>query len=640
MSVKDLVYTNENCTGCNKCVRACPTLVSNVALDGKVQVNNDNCVVCGDCVQACTHDAREFQDDTKQFFTDLESGRKISVIVAPAFLANYPKEYKRVLGYLKAKGVNHIYSVSFGADITTWGYLKYITEHHLIGGISQPCPAIVDYIEKYIPELIPKLVPVQSPMMCMAIFIKKYLNISDDLAFISPCIAKKMEIEDANNHGYVKYNVTFAKLMKQIGTSYTSSPEYTDELEYGLGALYPMPGGLKENIEHFLGKSKIVLQVEGEKEAYEYLQEYQKRVENKAELPFMVDILNCAKGCIYGTATEPKRNTDDVRLTLLKLRAAEKSDVHNVRLKKVEKSPWSERIAPSKRLKNLMEAFEKLQLSDFVRAYDTNKAVTVKMPTQKELDEILQDMYKDTPQKQNINCSACGYQTCKDMAAAIYNGVNVKENCIYYIKDVAERKTLQVERANETQKQEHALRTDKIESIKGQFEILTSAVAELNDANEASANEATDLANQLQDIANSCHELEESLNSIIQFIEIYKNTSENIVGIANKTNLLSLNASIEAARAGEQGRGFAVVAEEIRNLSLSIKTLIASNNKQAEETIPKVDGSIQSIKQLIEHVNYMSGRVATIAANTEEISAQNTNMQAMADEMKDKVEDI
>lgn len=116
--------------------------------------------------------------------------------------------------------------------------------------------------------------------------------------------------------------------------------------------------------------------------------------------------------------------------------------------------------------------------------------------------------------------------------------------------------------------------------------------------------------------------------------------SEGILEIASQTNLLALNASIEAARAGEQGRGFAVVAEEIRNLSLSIKTLIASNNKQAEETIPKVDGSIQSIKQLIEHVNYMSGRVATIAANTEEISAQNTNMQAMADEMKDKVEDI
>ena len=37
-------------------------------------------------------------------------------------------------------------SVSFGADITTWGYIKYITENNFYGGISQPCPAVVGYI--------------------------------------------------------------------------------------------------------------------------------------------------------------------------------------------------------------------------------------------------------------------------------------------------------------------------------------------------------------------------------------------------------------------------------------------------------------------------------------------------------------
>ncbi len=636
-----LIYTNESCTGCNKCVRVCPTLVSNIAQEGKIYVNRESCVACGACLEACGHDARDYYDDTEQFFSDLKAGKKLSVIIAPAFLANYPKEYKRVLGYLKSLGVNHIYSVSFGADITTWGYLKYITENHFIGGISQPCPAIVEYVEKYIPELLSRMMPVQSPMMCMAIYIKKYLKISDDLAFISPCIAKKIEISDKNNHGYVKYNVTFLKLMQHIGKNYINSPEYSDELEYGLGSLYPMPGGLRENVEHFLGKGQVVRQVEGEKEAYRFLDGYLKRVKNKAELPLLVDVLNCSKGCIYGPATDPAKNTDDVLLTLCKMRDADHAQIQEKGIfHKKSKSPWVKQGTPKERLANLMDAFKELNLSYFIRKYDTSKALKVKEPSEQELQSIYESMLKTTQLKQNINCGACGYDTCKDMAYAVYNKVNAKENCIHYIKELAENESQKLEKVNKEQSMEHENRMHKIDAIRGQFVTLSNAVAELNDANEASANEATDLAGKLNDISKFCYSLEDSLASILNFIDIYKNTSESIVNIANKTNLLSLNASIEAARAGEQGKGFAVVAEQIRSLSASIKTLIVKDNQQAEETIPMVDESVNAIKELIENINHMSDRIATIAANSEEIAAQTANVQVMADDLRDDVEQI
>ncbi len=640
----ELIYANDNCTGCNKCVRDCPVLIANVATDaGKVTVDSEKCIACGACFDACEHNAREYQDDTKSFFTALEAGKKISVILAPAFLANYPHEYKKVLGYLKEKGVNHIYSVSFGADITTWGYLKYITEHQFLGGISQPCPAVVNYVEKYIPELLPKMMPIHSPMMCMAIYIKKYLKCDDELAFISPCIAKKTEITDPNCHGYVKYNVTFKKLFETIGNKYQGCKEYEDELEYGMGALYPMPGGLRENVEHFLGKEQVVRQVEGEEEAYRYLHEYLERIRTNRRQPFMVDILNCSKGCIYGTATEPERNTDDVMLTLsdMRNRASDRTETKKGLFWKKGKngSPWDDSVPENERLANLMKAFADLDINDFVRKY-TNKNVVIKEPSEHEIQEIFTSMNKMDAASQKINCESCGYSSCRNMAKAIYNHVNVKENCVHYVKSVAENEKEKIQNLMEEEQQKQEIHNQKLAGITEQFVSLSDNIDQLGAANETSANEATTLAQHIQEISNFCQQLNSSLATISDFINIYKASNEDISSIAGQTNLLSLNASIEAARAGEAGRGFAVVASEIRELSDSTKNLIVENDAKAEEIIPKINASIDSIKDLIENINEMNEKVATIAATSEEISSQTSCVQSMADELRDAVENI
>lgn len=639
----ELIYTNDLCTGCNKCVRSCPVLTANVATqEGHVKVDTDKCIACGSCFDACPHGARDYYDDTERFFADLASGKKISVILAPAFLANYPREYQRVLGYLKHKGVNHICSVSFGADITTWGYLKYITEHKFFGGISQPCPAVVTYVEKYIPELIPRLMPVHSPMMCTAIYMKKYMQVTDEIAFISPCIAKKLEITDPNCGGYVSYNVTFEKLMQHIGRDYEGCEPYTDELEYGLGSLYPMPGGLRENVEHFLGKEQIVRQVEGEHEAYEYLRSYAQRIQQNKELPFMVDILNCAKGCLYGTATDPERGTDDVMLTIAKLRSSKTSgeqEKGRFGKKSKSKSPWMDSLTPEERLKNFMDAFAKLHIEDFMRKY-TNRKVKIEEPTEQQKNQLFDSMKKDTYEEQHRDCESCGYSSCTNMVRAIHNGVNVRENCVHYVRSMAEDEAKKIAELRDQEREEQEIRQQKILDITDRFITLSDNIAELNTANEESANEATNLAQYIQDISRLCDELNESIRIMSDFISVYKKSNEDISSIAGQTNLLSLNASIEAARAGEHGRGFAVVAEEIRTLSDSTKDLLMQNDQKAEAILPKIAQSMDSIKDLVESMNTMTQKVATIAANTEEISSQTTYVQNMTDEMRDEVKDL
>ena len=83
-----MIYTNEKCIGCNKCIRSCPSVIANVAVEGRIEVNPDVCIACGACFDHCEHGARDFLDDTEAFLADLKAGKKYSVIVAPAFIAN------------------------------------------------------------------------------------------------------------------------------------------------------------------------------------------------------------------------------------------------------------------------------------------------------------------------------------------------------------------------------------------------------------------------------------------------------------------------------------------------------------------------------------------------------------------------
>lgn len=83
-----MIFTNEKCVGCNKCIRTCPVLGANKVHENSIYVDSSKCIECGACFDSCEHGARDYEDDTELFFSELEKGANFSVIVAPAVHVN------------------------------------------------------------------------------------------------------------------------------------------------------------------------------------------------------------------------------------------------------------------------------------------------------------------------------------------------------------------------------------------------------------------------------------------------------------------------------------------------------------------------------------------------------------------------
>ena len=213
----------------------------------------------------------------------------------------------------------------------------------------------------------------------------------------------------------------------------------------------------------------------------------------------------------------------------------------------------------------------------------------------------------------------------------------------------------------------------------GVIEELNATIDTVVDMAEDTAKETQNASARVKASANKANEEKEKMNELLtemeHITEISKeigNIITDIEDIASQTNLLSLNASIEAARAGEAGRGFAVVADQIGKLAadsaksavntrdLIDKTLVEiekgntitrttadafnqiitdmeSFAELAENTMEKANSQAESLEQIGQGIEQLSGVVQGNAASSEENTAISINLAEGAAKMHDRV---
>jgi Na+-translocating ferredoxin:NAD+ oxidoreductase RNF subunit RnfB len=400
------------CKACYSCIRACPVKAIHIRKNSVFPyIEDSKCILCGTCISTCAYDAITYLDSKRNVRQLLNSEEKIVAICAPSIAGEFQDitDYRKFVKMLRLLGFTYVTEMSFGVDIIAERYKK-LTHDEFNGKyyITSCCPSIVALIEKLYPELIGNLVPYVSPIAASAIVARKVYGNDLKIVHITPCVAAKKEVD--RNIGLAKINevLTFKELRElfeefKISETFSEYSDFDEPLGYK-GRMYPISQGfleatgldislLEENTITAEGKSAVAA-------VKQFLQ-------HNTTIKHNFNLFYC-EGCIMGPGTSDC-GQKYLRYALVK-------DYISKRLAHFDVEKWQSNLVAHSNYKELNAKF-------------VNKKYELPPPSEFEMKIALNHITMRNNNKE-VNCGACGFETCKGLARAIAQNIAIPEMCV------------------------------------------------------------------------------------------------------------------------------------------------------------------------------------------------------------------
>ncbi len=394
-----LTLKKSDCKNCYKCIRHCP--VKAIRFSGnQAHIIGNECILCGQCFVVCPQNAKEIVNEVEKVKVFLQNGDPVVVSIAPSFIANYDGAgIDSMRTALKKLGFYDAEETAIGATIVKNEYERMLKEEERDIVISSCCHSINLLIQKYYPVALEYLADVMSPMQAHCQDIKRRIP-NAKTVFVGPCVAKKDEAEYYGD--IVDAVLTFEELSQWFKEENIELETIQDNNDNSRARFFPTTGGVLKTMNEIEGYTYVA--IDGVENCIQVLKDIEKgKIHN-----CFIEMSACVGSCVGGPVIEKYHHTSNIKDYIEVANYAGKKDFEVAQPKAME----------------LQKTFS------YIEQRNTQ-------PSEIEISNILRQMGKFKP-SQELNCGSCGYNTCREKAAAIIQGKAEISMCLPFLKDKAE----------------------------------------------------------------------------------------------------------------------------------------------------------------------------------------------------------